>query len=301
MLTKSVTVVNGGDQVWNRLLHVGLGRYLTDARPAEPDPDYPARLESPIEDLAGQTRGFSAYIENQFFVGLAHPAGFALFHEQELVLRQVPGRRVPPTAVFFCHEAVYGVSAQGDARRAFRDYLRTRMRRVVRGHDKPLAIFEPFGAKPDGSFWETEEFVIDNLTKVVDGQRNRGLHWDYYSIDFWHDSQRRSDYAPIEIGFREGFPGSCRSWNSSDTRPGCGWTVAGPRRLDDRPQPGRGPRLWPESVARKQRAVPRNGARQPILYRGLCATQLQKNGVQTREVRQRVVDLRPHRSRALAG
>ena len=84
-------------------------------------------------------------------------------------------------------ETVYGVSREGQARQAFRDHIESRMRRVLRGHDKPLAIFEPFGAKPDGDFWETEAFVTDNLAKLAEGQRDSGLHWDYYLIDFWHD------------------------------------------------------------------------------------------------------------------
>ena len=47
------------------------------------------------------------------------------------------------------------------------------MRRVVRGHDKPYAIFEPFGGKPDGQWTETEPFLLDNLDKLAEGQRRR--------------------------------------------------------------------------------------------------------------------------------
>ena len=61
------------------------------------------------------------------------------------------------------------------------------MRRVVRGHDKPYAIFEPFGARPGGNFNETEEFVLDNIAKLAQGQREAGCHFDLYSIDFWVD------------------------------------------------------------------------------------------------------------------
>jgi hypothetical protein len=225
VLTKSVTVVNNGEQAWNRLLHVELGRYTTDAQPSEPDPDYPAQLESPIEELAGRTRGFPAYVENQFFVGLAHPAGFALFHDQEVLLRQMPGRILEPRSLFFCQEAVYGVSTSGNARQAFRDYLQTRMRRVVRGHDKPLAIFEPFGGKPDGSFWETEEFVLDNLTKVINGQQQSGLHWDYYSIDFWHDPSGDL-ITPDRNRFPHGFSWILPELKQLGTRPGL-WLDSG--------------------------------------------------------------------------
>ena len=36
-----------------------------------------------------------------------------------------------------------------------------------RGHTS-LAIFRPFGSKPDGGFWETEEFVVNNLARSPD-------------------------------------------------------------------------------------------------------------------------------------
>ena len=107
-------------------------------------------LETRVDDPAGKTRGFPAYVEWQFFVGLAHPAGFATRQDSELSLRQLPGIKLAPGASFECMEAVYGVSREGQARQAFRDHVQSRMRRVLRGHDKPLAIFEPFGAKPDG-------------------------------------------------------------------------------------------------------------------------------------------------------
>ena len=45
------------------------------------------------------------------------------------------------------------------------------MGRVVRVHDRPYAIFEPFGARPGGSFDETEEFVLDSIAKVAEAPR----------------------------------------------------------------------------------------------------------------------------------
>jgi hypothetical protein len=190
VLRKFVTITNRSGQEWNRLLNVRLGNYQTDAKAEVPDPDYPAFLEKRIDDPAGKNRGFPAYAERQFFVGLAHPAGFATRQESELSLRQLPGVKLAPAASFECMEAVYGVSRDGQARQAFRDHVQSRMRRVLRGHDKPLAIFEPFGAKPKlDDYWETEEFVLDNLAKVAEGRRDSGLDWDYYSIDFWTDTK----------------------------------------------------------------------------------------------------------------
>ncbi|MHB8953218.1 MAG: hypothetical protein ACYC4U_09640 [Pirellulaceae bacterium] len=209
VLRKFVTITNRSTQTWNRLLNVRLGSYSTDMQPHIADPDYPALLESRIDDPAGTERGFPAYVEWQFFVGLAHPAGFATRQDQLLSMQQLPGVTIVPGARFECMEAVYGVSPAGQSRRAFRDYLLTRMRRVVRGHDKPWAIFEPFGAKPDGDFWETEAFVMDNLAKVAEGQRVAGLHWDFYSIDFWTDPKgdlKTPDAGRFPNGFTEILP-----------------------------------------------------------------------------------------------
>lgn len=88
VLRKFVTITNRSGQQWNRLLNVRLGSYSTDAQAETADADYPALLESPIDDLAGKRRGFPAYVEWQFFVGLAHPAGFAMRQDRELSLRR---------------------------------------------------------------------------------------------------------------------------------------------------------------------------------------------------------------------
>jgi len=53
-------------------------------------------------------------------------------------------------------------------------------------HDKPYSIFEPFGARPNGSFDETEEFVSTALPSRR-RQRQTGLRFDLYSVDFWVD------------------------------------------------------------------------------------------------------------------
>jgi hypothetical protein len=77
------------------------------------------------------------------------------------------------------------------------------MRRVVQGHDRPYAIFEPFGGQPSGKeiFNESETFLLDNLAKVAEGQQNCGCHFDCYSIDFWVDYHATSR-SPTLTGFR---------------------------------------------------------------------------------------------------
>jgi hypothetical protein len=233
VLRKFVTITNCGASEWNRLLHVQLGNYRTDARGETPDPGYPVQLtrthlsteRAEVADPAGRERGFPAYIEWQFFASLAHPAGVATRRDGELSLRQLPGVKLAPGATFACMEAVYGVSRVGEARGAFRDYLHSRMRRVLRRHDKPLAIFEPFGGKPDGDFWQTEEYLLDNLAKVAAGRRDAGLHWDYYSIDFWHDPM--GDLKTPHAGrFPNGFTNILAELEALGTHPGL-WLDSG--------------------------------------------------------------------------
>jgi hypothetical protein len=172
VLHKAVSIRNSGPEPWDRLLNVRLGEYAITGRVAAP---------------AGKERGFPVYIEDEAFVSLAHPAGLADVRDERVTLRQYPGIRLAAGAAFQCMEAVYGVAPMGQARQAFLAHITSRMRRTVRGHDRPYAIFEPFGARPNGSFDETEEFVLDSIAKVAEGQRQTGVPFDLYSVDFWVD------------------------------------------------------------------------------------------------------------------
>ena len=168
VLRKLVEITNTGSREV-RLLNVRLGAYRTDAK------------------VASREQGFPVYLDDQFFMSVAHPAGWATGQGGEVSLRQYPGAKLPPGAKLQCMEAVYGVAEAGQAQKRFVAHVRSRMRRVVRGHDKPYAIFEPFGARPDGNFDETEAFVLDNIAKVAQGQQESGCHFDLYSVDFWVD------------------------------------------------------------------------------------------------------------------
>ena len=170
VLRKLVEITNEGDRELNRLLNVRLGDYPTDA------------------DVSGGQRGFPVYLNGEFFMSLAHPSGWATGENGKVQLRHYPGTRLAPGKTFPCMEAVYGVGSEDGARKTFLGHVRSRMRRVVRGHDKPYAIFEPFGARPGGDFDETEEFVLDSIAKLARGQRESGCHFDLYSVDFWVDS-----------------------------------------------------------------------------------------------------------------
>jgi len=241
VLRKFVSITNRSGTDWDRLLNVRLGTYRTDARTDDKDPDFPLYLTEShqggplgaVNDPAGSKRGFPAYLEWQFFLGLAHPAGFATRQGSEVSLRQLPGLKLASGARFDCMEVVYGVSKDGAARQAFKDHLLGRMRRVRRAHDKPLAIFEPFGSKPDGGFWETEDFVLNNLAKVAEGRQQSGLRWDYYCLEFWHDPAGDLK-GPSLKRFPNGFAKFIEELKRQEMKPGLwldsgelgGWSIA---------------------------------------------------------------------------
>ncbi len=172
VLRKSAVIRNDSDRDLDRLLNCRLGDYTTRA-------DAPA--------VAGTGRGFPAYIDGQYFLTLAHPAGFAEIVDGRLMLRQYPGTRLAPGQTFSCMEAVYGVAGPQSARSAFVRHVRSRMRRVLRGHDKPYALLESFGGQPSGDFWTTEQYLLDHLGKVARGLREGGPKFDFYCTEFWHD------------------------------------------------------------------------------------------------------------------
>jgi len=157
--------------------------------------------------LEGGERGFPLHIDQQYFLSLTHPAGFSHLEGREIVLRQYPGVTISPGRAFRCMEAVYGVAEPGGARRLFVDYVRSRMCRVARGHDKPYAILEAFGGQPYGDFKENfavgvaESFLLRHLSEVEDSRRLNGAQFDFYSIEFWHD--RAGDLTGFN---RENFP-----------------------------------------------------------------------------------------------
>ncbi len=194
VLRKFVDVTNAGEREV-RLLNVRLGGYRTGAK------------------VSGGARGFPVYLDGEFFMSLAHPAGWATGAGGQVSLRHYPGARLGPGKTLRCMEAVYGVGRTGEARQSFLAHVRGRMRRAVRKHDKPYAIYEPFGGRANGDFNETEEFLLDNIAKVAEGQRESGCRFDYYSVDFWVDARgdlKRFDpvrfprgFAPIRQALKE--------------------------------------------------------------------------------------------------
>ncbi|MHB8969581.1 MAG: hypothetical protein ACYC3X_05815 [Pirellulaceae bacterium] len=169
VLRKFVELTNTGREPL-RVLNIVLGRYPVTAK------------------AEGGERGFPLYLDDQFFVSLAHPSGFARMENGEVVLRQYPGLQLAPGQKLSCMEVVYGVAKPGEIRASFVSYVRSRMRRVVRGHDKPYAVLESFGGQPSGDFWTTEKYLLEHLAKVAQGQREGGPRFDFYAMEFWHDT-----------------------------------------------------------------------------------------------------------------
>ena len=167
-LHKFVEITNNG-HTEQLLMNVGLGSYTTDA------------------NISDGEQGFPVYCNDQYFVSVAHPSGWACGQKGLFWLRQYPGTRLASGDTFTCMEVVMGVADAGMARKNFLAHVQNRMRRKIRHHDKAYAIFEPFGGQPSGDYWQTEKYLLDNLSKLAEGQRDSGCHFDYCSIDFWID------------------------------------------------------------------------------------------------------------------
>ncbi len=225
VLHKFVTIENRGGATWNRLLNVRLGDYATGAAELTGGELQVAPSFRDRAHRTGGLQGFPVYAEDEFFLSLAHPAGWATQEPGKISLRHYPGEELKPGESRDCMEAVYGVGAAGAGRTAFVAHIRGRMRRARRGHDKPYAIFETFGGRVSGEsglkwlkqqiipehgphaarlaearrnpvdaayaatqvFDTNETYVLDILGKVADGQRHETGKFDFASLEFWVD------------------------------------------------------------------------------------------------------------------
>lgn len=148
------------------------------------------RVDLPVSEGG---RGFPVYLSDEAFVSLADPAGWTTGEEGEIRLRQFPGRLLQPGESFAGMDTFWGVAERGGAQRSFVEMIRRRCRRVRRGHDKPIAIFEPFGgwdiSAGSGNSWVEESAPILNflLDRLVEARKESGLQFDLFSVDFWVD------------------------------------------------------------------------------------------------------------------
>lgn len=244
-LHKSITVTNEGKGTV-RLLNVHHGRYQTNAKVTE----------------GGQ--GFPVYLNEDVFVSLAHPAGWAMGEAGRVQLRQYPGKLLVAGETYECMEAVYGVGG----RPAFLQHVRQRMRRVRRRTDKPIAIFESFGGFeiPPPRWlqdWVDEKTIIQSIASLARGQRETGCQFDHYSIEFW--SAKDGDFSrPDWRHFPNGFTNISREVKRLGSTlglwvpftAGSGWSItanpvvsparnADPAYVLPRPVPGKLPLLTP--------------------------------------------------------
>jgi hypothetical protein len=174
-----------------RLLNVRLGAYRTGANVSEGE------------------QGFPVYLENQFFMTLAHPSGWAMGEAGEVRLRQFPGKLLQPGETFSCMESVLGVAASGAARPSFLTHVRSRMRRTVRGHDKAYAILGVFGSWhcDESRFFDlepTDKFLIKQFKHIAESFKKSNCRFDMYELEFWLDKAGDITY-PDRKRFPEGF------------------------------------------------------------------------------------------------
>jgi hypothetical protein len=152
------------------LLDVQLGRYSTGASTTQ-----------------GQ-QGHPVYADGSFFFGVVHPAGWSTAEAGEIRLHQHPGITLEPGKSFDCFETVYGAARRGEAAEALTEYIRSRMRRVVRKHDHPYAFYEPFGSDAEKDKYDAREDRLLPAASALDKfARQTGCSFDACSIEFWED------------------------------------------------------------------------------------------------------------------
>ncbi len=173
VLHKFIEVRNQAPQE-RRLMNVRLGDYQTDGTVSDGE------------------QGFPVYLGDDCFMSVAHPSGWAIGQDGHVLLRQYPGKMLAPGERFQCMEVVLGAAKAGEARATFLDHVRGRSRRVLRGHDKPYAIYDTFGAneingKETEEFLLNEKYVLEMLDKLGRGQSEAGYQFDYCNTHFWVD------------------------------------------------------------------------------------------------------------------
>ncbi len=173
VLRKEVSFTNAG-QGPARLMHARLGEYQTDV------------------SVSDGERGFPVYVGDDRFLSIARPSGWNVGSDGRVTLTRYPGVALSPGESWDAGNIVYGVSGAGEARKEFLRHVESRMRRTVRGHDRPYAIFTAFGSwpieeNPEQWVLNSESILLDSLAKVAEAQEETGCRYDLYNSDFWVD------------------------------------------------------------------------------------------------------------------
>jgi hypothetical protein len=133
-----------------------------------------------------------------------------------------------PDQRFECFESVYGVSRSGDVAEAFKEHIRSRMRRVIRGHDRPYAFFEPFGSDREKDKYDArEDRLLPNLAALETFTREYGCRFDAFCIEFWEDL-RGDRSAPDPARFPNGLERIRQSLSRMGTSLGLWTDITGP-------------------------------------------------------------------------
>ena len=210
VLNKRIEIKNE-DKAPLRIMNLGLGSYPTKAKVTDGE------------------QGFPVYIDKEFFATLAHPAGWAMGQKGLVELWQYPGKILAPGETMQSMSAMLGVGEKNGARKEFVSQVEKRMRRIVRGHDKPYAIFEPYGCWPIPhgeiiSVEESDDILLPSIKRVAEGQRKSGCKFDIYSIDFWLDAA--GDFErPDPKRFPDGFKNVLAELRKAGIAPGL-WLTA---------------------------------------------------------------------------
>ena len=174
VLHKHISITNhSGQQI--RLMNIKLGEYQAEM------------------DLTDGEQGFPVYINDCFYISVAHPSGWAMGQSDRIVLMQYPGVPLKPDETYQGMETVFGFSQPQKARDTFKQYIESHMRRVRRGHDRAIATFDSFGSWPirplelDYGHFPDEQAILHNIDRFAEGQIQDGCHFDYYTIEFWND------------------------------------------------------------------------------------------------------------------
>jgi hypothetical protein len=151
-------------------------------------------LEADVLDLqiekapiAGGGQGFPCRVGEDWFAGVAHPAGVARHGPKGVRLQVMPGAALDAShnRDYTSKMAVVGV---GNGRRAFSDYLAAHCRRKP----KFLNMYSLYGLCEIASgLYPPVELTEGLVLKSVDqlrGLQSRGVRFDYYCIDTgWND------------------------------------------------------------------------------------------------------------------
>jgi len=156
-----------------RVLHIRQGSYITTTNVSEGE------------------QGFPVHIDGHTFMSLAHPSGWAKGQQGSVELIQYPGEWIQPGQKHQSMERVIGFAPNGQSVQSFVKYIQSRMRRVKRGHEKSISIFDSFGSwelKDKNNFLEENNDEPKMLNSISWQKRLRDeadINFDIQNTHFW--------------------------------------------------------------------------------------------------------------------